>query len=469
MNLIENKVLTMADMLSMSVGYALATNNRMVINDSLAWARRDGNLAYFVVFDLNGEEIASYYEDNRGNEIESKNKDDKNQIAVQGKVIIANKSIKYGSIKYGTLVLGYSLTNAYKYIENNNENAFYIFSGLFLAAIFVVMIASNFITRYISQLIAAVRDFSENKEGKQIKINTHDEIGELADAYNSMIKNINNSMNELKSTNIELETAIKIKNRIEDELLVAKEKAETANLAKSEFLAKMSHELRTPLNAIIGFGQILEMKNDQMKEEVRLSNVQYILQAGNHLLRLINEILDLSKIESGRMDVSITKTDLKSLLEEAQVLIDPLANGKRISVKALYLNRDSVFIHADPNRLMQVILNISSNAIKYNHEDGQVEIDYIVDDEKVTISISDTGFGIPENELQNIFKPFNRLKTPDKEIEGTGIGLSITKHLIEVMGGSIEVESTLGKGSCFKIKLLEEKTMPHQKVSPELN
>jgi len=206
------------------------------------------------------------------------------------------------------------------------------------------------------------------------------------------------------------------------------------------------------------------MKNDNMKGEVRLANVQYILQAGNHLLRLINEILDLSKIESGQMDVSLTKTDLKSLLNETQVMIEPLADTKGVTVKSIFQSRNPVFVHADPNRLVQIILNISSNAIKYNREGGQVEIDYTIDDGNITISISDTGLGIPESELKNIFEPFNRLKTPNKEIEGTGIGLSITKHLIELMGGSIEVESTFGKGSCFKIKLLEERTIAYQQV-----
>ena len=250
----------------------------------------------------------------------------------------------------------------------------------------------------------------------------------------------------------------------EQALLEASQKADKANRAKSEFLSSMSHELRTPLNAILGFGQLLEY--DSTLPEDQAENVQEILKAGNHLLTLINEVLDLAKIESGRIDLSLEPVELQPLIEESLALITPLA--QRRSIECMYIGSTSTVVRADHTRLKQVLLNLLSNGIKYNHEHGKLYIAVETQLDWVVIRVTDTGPGIAEDRLQELFEPFNRLDAENSEVEGTGIGLTITRRIVELMGGRIDVESKLGHGSSFSINLPRE-TLPvhHSAESPE--
>jgi signal transduction histidine kinase len=242
-----------------------------------------------------------------------------------------------------------------------------------------------------------------------------------------------------------LETQVKERT---SELEVARQEAEHANIAKSEFLSSMSHELRTPLNAILGFAQLIEMntKVDNTRE-----SSQEIINAGNHLLSLINQVLDLSKIESGNLDLSFKKCFLNEILDDMITLIKPLAEKNSIIIDNK-VNTLS-YINVDEIRFKQILLNILSNAIKYNRENGKVIINSSVNDRNIIcLSISDTGTGLTDEQLNNIFEPFERLGKENSNIEGTGLGLKISKELIELMGGTITVESTVGKGSIFFIQ-----------------
>ena len=246
-------------------------------------------------------------------------------------------------------------------------------------------------------------------------------------------------------------------------LVEAKETAERASQAKSNFLSSMSHELRTPMNAILGFAQILEY-DGELKEE-QLDNVHEIIKAGNHLLELINEVLDLAKIESGHLDLSLEPVNLLDLVEECFSLITPVANNYEIDIRHSEIG--NYFIRADRTRLKQVLLNLLSNAIKYNQKGGSVELNVELKDENILrISIRDTGMGIEPEKQEELFKPFNRLNAENSEIEGTGIGLAITRSLIEMMGGDIAVESEPGKGSCFWFELPTE-TFPMKDSAAE--
>jgi len=227
----------------------------------------------------------------------------------------------------------------------------------------------------------------------------------------------------------------------------AKEEADRANHAKSEFLSRMSHELRTPLNAILGFGQVLEM---DLTAPNQLASVEQILTAGRHLLGLIDEVLDIASIEAGRITFSVEDFHAGEAIQEAIDLVRPLAAQRDIQITSV---KDGQNIRADRHRFRQVLLNLLSNAIKYNREGGRVTVEFEDGEGTLCIKISDTGPGISAKGLKALFTSFERLDAGRTKIEGTGLGLAVCKQLVELMGGEIGVESTVGLGSTFWVKL----------------
>ena len=241
--------------------------------------------------------------------------------------------------------------------------------------------------------------------------------------------------------------------RLDVELESAKSVAEKANLAKSEFLSSMSHELRSPLNAILGFAQLMESDSTPPSPSQNESIAQ-ILQAGWHLLTLINEILDLAKVESGQVPLSREPVSLAEVLLECQGMIEPQAQQRGISMTFPRFDK-LCFVNADRTRVKQVLINLLSNAIKYNREHGMVEVTYTESTPgRIRISIKDSGAGLAADQLAQLFQPFNRLGQEGSAEEGTGIGLVVAKRLVEMMGGIIGVESTVGVGSVFWFELI---------------
>lgn len=268
---------------------------------------------------------------------------------------------------------------------------------------------------------------------------------------------------------------ITIRRQKATELRAAKEEAETANRAKSEFLSSMSHELRTPLNAILGFGQLLETDRDDPLSDSQKSSVEFILKGGQHLLDLINEILDLSRIEAGRMALSLEAVEPASVFDECLTLTLALAEKRGISIDSDTSTLAHSMVTADYTRLKQILLNLISNAIKYNHDSGQVTVSCAeVTPGFLRINITDTGPGIPMERRDELFKPFSRLGQENGTVEGTGIGLTLTKRLLELMDGHIGYETTIGKGSTFWAELPlanptasslpQSKQLPHQRL-----
>lgn len=234
-------------------------------------------------------------------------------------------------------------------------------------------------------------------------------------------------------------------------LVEARDSAEHANQAKSDFLSSMSHELRTPLNAILGFAQLFDY--DRSLTAVQKSNAKEIYNSGNHLLSLVDEVLDLSKIESGHMELSMESVSIPAIMDDCCTLVETFAAEHEVTLDFTPSTRSEVFVKADYLRLKQVLLNLLSNAIKYNIKGGRVEVFCTWrDTDSVQINVRDTGQGISQSWLQSLFQPFNRLGAAASKTQGTGIGLVITKQLVELMEGVIGVESALDEGSTFWVE-----------------
>jgi signal transduction histidine kinase/ActR/RegA family two-component response regulator len=236
-------------------------------------------------------------------------------------------------------------------------------------------------------------------------------------------------------------------------LVETTEMARKANLAKSEFLSRMSHELRTPLNAILGFSQLLQMGSEYKQSSDVQSKVDPILKAGNHLLELVDEVLELSKIEEGKLKVSIEPVETFEIKNEVLDLVKPMAEQESVVLIDQCPIENSLFVMADRLRLKQILVNLITNAIKYNKAGGSVTLTQKIENQNLIFRVEDNGPGIKEEDKTLIFKPFERLGAEGSGVEGTGIGLSIAKNLIELMNGSIGFTSEVGKGSCFYFAL----------------
>lgn len=246
------------------------------------------------------------------------------------------------------------------------------------------------------------------------------------------------------------------------ELLHAKDVAETANRAKSEFLSRMSHELRTPLNAILGFGQLLESDVQEPLTVSQAENVEQIIRAGWHLLELVNEVLDLARIEAGKMQLNMADVCLAEVTEECIGLIMPLALEQHILITDNITSCLSYYVRADRTRLKQAILNYLSNAVKYNRPGGEITLSCEQrPNGRLRVNVNDTGPGIAGDKLGQLFTPFNRLEADKTEVQGAGVGLAVVKRLVELMGGEVGVDSEIGRGTTFWIDIPESSSLEH--------
>lgn len=255
----------------------------------------------------------------------------------------------------------------------------------------------------------------------------------------------------LSAKTVELETEIRERHDVELALRASEEIAGAANRAKSDFLSSMSHELRTPMNSILGFTQLLGTEPGAPLSSRQQRFVVQIIKAGNHLLDLINQVLDLAKIEAGKLPMSLEAVSLASIVQEATPMVQHLAQQRLVTINRIDVADLQVI--ADYGRLKQVVLNLLSNAIKYNRAHGTVDIIAERQGVSVKISIVDTGIGIASQQLAELFQPFSRLGHDAGEIEGTGIGLTVSKRIVEAMSGTIGVDSTRDVGSVFWLTL----------------
>ncbi len=256
----------------------------------------------------------------------------------------------------------------------------------------------------------------------------------------------------------------------EHSLIIARDEANRANAAKSQFLSNMSHELRTPMNSILGFAQLMAYDKDLSTEHRDFMNE--ILKAGDHLLKLINDVLDLARIESGHLELMLEPVEVCPVVDECMSLVSTIADKRNIQMS--HRGLQGIKVRADRTRLRQALLNLLSNAIKYNREGGSVKLDVQhSENNRLRILVTDTGPGISNAHLKELFQPFNRLDAENSGIEGTGIGLTITRRIAEMMDGRVDVESEIGIGSTFWIELPKasidshEQTMDADSGAPE--
>lgn len=316
-----------------------------------------------------------------------------------------------------------------------------ILPGLF-TFIILVLIAAAAMTRIINPLERLKRGADMIGQGNlayRINIKTGDEIESLCDSFNQMADNLRTSEEKLQFQ--------------AEKLKFTNDRLEQSNKMKSHFLANMSHELRTPLNSIIGFAEIL---SDNLFGELNSKQSKYVQNihaSGRHLLELINDILDLSKVEAGKMELYLEPIEIKRALNDVEIIISPLASKKNLSLTVNKLD-DLPVINADLGKLKQIMYNLLSNAVKFTPENGSIEVDCLARENSVQISVRDTGIGISEDDQAIIFQEFKQVDMSlSREHEGTGLGLALTKRLIEMHGGKLWVNSELGKGSVFSFIL----------------
>ena len=308
-------------------------------------------------------------------------------------------------------------------------------SGIFVAS-FLSWLLSGFLSKPMQLLSKAAYSVAEGNLSTRVVRSTKLGPSELLDLEKSFIQMIAN----VERKNAELEKL--------------SHDAIRSSKYKSEFISSMNHELRTPMNSVLGFAQMLELSNDEPLSDNQKSSVEHIIRNGNHLLELIGHMLDFNKIDAGELPLDIEDVPARVVLDASLYLVQARASQEGIEIIDQTINEDLPFLSTDRTRLIQVLLNLLSNAVKYNNEDGKVILScQRTVDQMLRISVADTGMGIPPEKRDDLFRPFERLGRELGQIDGTGIGLSITKKIVNLMDGKIGFESQPGKGSTFWVEI----------------
>jgi len=356
--------------------------------------------------------------------------------------------------------------------------------GITILAILVTAVAVSVllrrVTRPLHQLVNATRAISTGDLSTEISARSDDEVGLLATSFNQMAKNLKTNIDkkdryaaELAILNIELEDKVKART---EELETANQELQKANIKimaadrlKSEFLANMSHELRTPMNAIIGFTRLVRRKAADVLPERQLDNLEKVEISAKQLLALINDILDLSKIEAGKMSLNVMSFEFAPLVDTCFSTVESMV--KKETVRLIKdIPEDLAELQSDPDKLKQIIINLLSNALKFTDR-GEVKLSAGLETDFLKIDVSDTGAGIPDDALEYIFDEFRQVDgSSTRRHGGTGLGLSITKKLTKMLGGTIEASSVEGKGSNFTVRIPfkgKDSELPPQEISEE--
>ncbi|HZX26166.1 MAG TPA: ATP-binding protein [Telluria sp.] len=467
---------TQADLLGHMTAAALAFDDARLARENLSLLRLRPGVRAAAIYDAQGKLFASYRAPDTEEGVPEHAGLDGARVHGIERMEMFQSILERGD-RLGTVYLSVDFALLSRVVD-------YLGIGLFatLLALGCAVLVARKLDRVITGPVLAVsevaREVVETRDySRRAPRTSADEAAQLADAFNAMLSEIEQRTRALETSNREIAREAEqraqaqqevmrlnagLEQRVHErtmqlelanaELELAMAEARKANQAKSAFLSAMSHELRTPLNAILGFAQLLGSDSLPSTPEQKKEFADHILKSGRHLLTLINEILDLAKVESGQVALSMEPVALGEVLTEVRAMVEPLA--ARRAVRVLFPSSCTLMLKADRTRLRQVLLNLLSNAIKYNREQGAVVV-AVQDAEggRMRITVQDTGQGLTPEQVARLFEPFNRLGQESGAEEGTGIGLVVTKRLVELMNGKIGVTSTPGVGSVFWFEL----------------
>lgn len=435
---LERDLDTMAASQSIIVAAAVAGKDVSQVRAAVASAIASPDVRGIAVYDDEGKLIDAYGSgyDGSGN-------------------LIATTAINYadetGIRKVGSLSIAMNTEPTFDRFKQR------LFNGVIFALIAIVaavIAAQVAFGRTVAMPLARLLDVIENtRGGKQrqtVEWTSDDELGQVIRAYNDL--QVRESANETALTEIQATLESRVRERTRD-LDRARRQAIEANNAKSAFLASMSHELRTPLNGVLGFCQILKMSRKDQWTAQELDYLTMIEKSGDILLRLIDQVLDLNKIESGSIALELEDVALSMAIEEAVGVVTAEAEAADILIDIDIESFIGLSVKADPFRLQQILLNLLSNAIKYNRRGGRIDLAGVRDGDEIRITVADTGIGIPEEDRDRAFEAFNRLNQQGGTVSGAGLGLTISRRLVELMGGRLEFDSEIDQGTVFHLTL----------------
>jgi signal transduction histidine kinase/ActR/RegA family two-component response regulator len=445
------------DMTAYSLRSALFFDDSAAVSEVLAGAAHERDVAMLQVVDAGGRMVVTRTVE-QSDDLRAMNTD-RDYVTPDGQFYVTTTAISQGTQRVGSLTVALSLAPLGREVARARVLAMLVGLAIFVVGACIVYAISTLVTRPLTAL-SVVAERIAGGDLTYRGVETADiEIAQVVRAFNHMVDRLGAAQHELGQTNRELEGRVLERtaalSRAVDELERAKEAAEAANQAKSAFLATMSHELRTPLNSVIGFSGILLKNRSQGLSSKELGYLDRIQANGRHLLGLINSVLDLSKVEAGKLALEVTSVDLGDLLDETLAEFEPQARERRVTIERK-VPVGVHFIDADRARVKQILINLIGNAVKFT-ERGTVTARIVLDpatSRPCRLEIEDTGTGIPAERLESIFEAFQQAdSSTSRQFGGTGLGLTITRSLARCMGHDVRVESTLGQGSTFSLVL----------------
>ena len=347
---------------------------------------------------------------------------------------------------------------ALAFLNQQKKRAIAVLGSVFVVSVLAIWLLLVWVTRPLSNLSHAVEEVGKGNLDIRIKRQSKDEIGDLAASFANMVRQLSSREAALRELNENLEKRVEERTielkSLQAGLERARDAADDANQAKSAFLANMSHELRTPMNAILGYSEMLMEEAEDLEQEVFIPDLKKIHQSGVHLLALINGVLDLSKIESGKMEAFAEDIDLSMLIDEVSATAHPLLEKNKNSL-VIERGNDLGIAYQDMTKLRQILFNLLSNAAKFTHE-GTITLHVFRTEEDevswLTFAVGDTGIGIAEDKIEHVFEEFAQAdSSTTRDYGGTGLGLAISRRFCKLLGGDLNVHSELGKGSTFTI------------------